>query len=71
MGVPFRGFYSIWGIKGVPVIWDMPNFLEKSGHQDGHQQRASTEESVPRHGAFRAPYGFLRVEDFIGLRGVS
>ena len=21
LGVPLRGFFSIWGIKGVPLFW--------------------------------------------------
>ena len=22
LGVPFKGFHSIWGIKGVPLFWE-------------------------------------------------
>ena len=25
LGVPLRGVYSIWGIIGVPLCWEMPN----------------------------------------------
>ena len=24
IGVAFLGFYSIWGINGVPLFWEMP-----------------------------------------------
>ena len=24
LGLPLRGFYSIWGVKGVPLFWEMP-----------------------------------------------
>ena len=28
LGGPWlRGFYSAWGIKGVPLFWEMPTFL--------------------------------------------
>ena len=26
---PLRGFYSIWGITGVPLVWEMPIFTEE------------------------------------------
>ena len=24
LGVPLKGFYSIWGIEGAPLFWEMP-----------------------------------------------
>ena len=26
LGVPLRGFYSIWGITGVPLFWEINHF---------------------------------------------